>query len=101
MPDRKFVITETLDGSDSEPEPNVSDSALKVVLTTLYVDVKEPARLLSRPDVCAPESLLSLKLKTVCFCSSSLRVPRSALRVSVSGRDRIRTCDPALIKRML
>ena len=35
------------------------------------------------------------------FCSNILRPPGQIRREGGSGRDRIRTCDPALIKRML
>ena len=69
----------------------ISDSALKSCITTLYVDVKEPAVPGGTRLGWTPESLLLPNLKTVVVAS----FPKNG------GRDRIRTCDPALIKRML
>lgn len=75
-------------------QSRISDSALKSCITTLYVDVKEPAEPSGSGSVWILESLPSFKLKTVVSASSIFSLRRG-------GRDRIRTCDPALIKRML
>ena len=86
--------------------------------TTLYVDVKEPARPEGPAESCRIRSLREkeavnlsiyrftdlaigdLRLRRRC-----LRPPGQSTNLSInkcsSGRDRIRTCDPALIKRML
>ena len=63
----------------------------KSCITYLYVDVKEPAEPEGSWSVWLLGFLLSVKLKTVVIC----------LILFDGGRGRIRTCDPALIKRML
>jgi hypothetical protein len=61
------LITETLRNPDQIGAALFSDSALKVVFTTLYVDIKEPAALASfdpqkKPnffsDLCPPSLTL-------------------------------------------
>ena len=82
------MITEILWPSCDD---RISDSTLRVVITYLYVDVKEPARPEGLRSVWILEFLPLSKLKTVVV----------ALIPLDGGRGGIRTCDPALIKRML
>ncbi|HEY8835049.1 MAG TPA: hypothetical protein VIM09_05650, partial [Chthoniobacterales bacterium] len=56
---RSNLITETLRNPDQIGAALFSDSALKVVFTTLYVDIKEPAALASfdpqkKDPICLP-----------------------------------------------
>ena len=82
------MITEILMAGFLRPNLRLNS---KNCITYLYVDVKEPAKPCGLRSVWIPEFLPSLKLKTVVL----------ALIPSDGGRGRIRTCDPALIKRML
>ena len=72
-----------------------SDSALKIVFTTLYVDVKEPAW---------PVASLRFGFQNSFYFPNSKRlfllfIPNAA--DFHGGPDWARTSDPALIKRML
>ena len=96
----EIMITETL----------VSDSALKKLYYYPVCRCQRTSRtLLVRRSVWIPESLPSLKLKTVIFASLGFPFPFTFLLhffalsspFFAGGRGRIRTCDPALIKRML
>jgi hypothetical protein len=87
---------------------------LKVVFTTLYADVKEPApsQMPGTGGLLTEDFLRLLKLKTVVFASyvsASLFFRKSIAPPFYWGRwlagrggpDWTRTSDPALIKRML
>ena len=90
------------------PRQNIQTQLLEVAFST-YMQMSKNQQLASNgpADVWIPESLPWLKLKNGRVCFSFIphvaagaghhRIPRSTDR----GRDRIRTCDPALIKRML
>ena len=83
------MITEILLAGLLQPNFRLNS---KSCITYLYVDVKEPAGPEALRSVWILESLPCYKLKTVVVC---LNFPFDG------GRGRIRTCDPALIKRML
>jgi hypothetical protein len=111
-----LLITETLQPRPA-PEPLFSDSALKVVFTTLYVDVKEPVQPVTAGLKSGFGNFFSTsKLKTVVFafflsmvgltglepvtlrlssaCSNQLSYrPGSRFAVAIGGGKGIRTPD--------